>query len=162
MLRQLVAEIRRHGVVPGQRAVIRWGGREPRVLAEIVVPSLAPDAAATRDTRLDGDGVAFSQGGDGGADLRDDAGGLVAEDHGGADDEVADAAVGPVVHVGAADAGVFDGDEDVVGGEGGDGTVFVGYFARFEEDEGGLERWWWLVVISSNMRGVESRVEFEM
>jgi hypothetical protein len=61
----------------------------------------------------------------------------VAEHHGRFDDEVPDGAVLPVVHIAAADAGVFDVDEDVVRGlEGGDGAVFefdgVGAF----EDEG--------------------------
>jgi len=43
----------------------------------------------------------------------------------------------PVVHVRAADAGVVNGDEDVVGGgEGGDGAVFEGEGEGFVEDEG--------------------------
>jgi hypothetical protein len=57
------------------------------------------------------------------------------------EDEGPDAPVLPVVHVGAADAGVVDGDEDVVGGgEGGDGAVFKGEGEGFVEDEGEVLR----------------------
>ena len=40
----------------------------------------------------------------------------MSEYHGVFDDEAADSAFGPVVHVRAADAGLFDCYEDVVGG----------------------------------------------
>lgn len=78
--------------------------------------------------------------GDGGADGGDDARGLVAEGDGGGEDEGADAAALPVVDVGAADAGLRDVDEDVVGGvaEGGDGAVLDGDGLDGGEDEGGV------------------------
>jgi hypothetical protein len=45
--------------------------------------------------------------------------------------------VDPVVHVGTADAGVVDGDEDIVGArEGGLGTFLEGDVAGLVEDEG--------------------------
>jgi hypothetical protein len=59
----------------------------------------------------------------------------VAENHGLLDDEVSDAAVEPVVDVGAADTCVGDTDQDRVrvGLEARDGTIFEG------DDVGGLE-----------------------
>jgi len=61
------------------------------------VPALAGHATATGHARLDRYGVAGLERGDGGADAVDCAGGFVAEDHGGFDDEGADSAVLPVV-----------------------------------------------------------------
>ena len=61
---------------------------------------------------------------------------LVAQHHGVLHDVVADGAVDPVVHVGAADAGVVHGDEDVVGvRELGHGPLCEGYVIGFVEDE---------------------------
>ena len=63
----------------------------------------------------------------------------MAEDHGVVDDKGADAAVDPVVDVGAADAGPFGLDEDVVGGgEFRDRAVFVGEIVDLAKDEGGV------------------------
>lgn len=70
------------------------------------------------------------------------------EHHGRFDDEVADGAVGPVVHVAAADAGEFDVDDDIVGGlQGGDGPVFEFDAVGFLEDEGEV------VVLEMRVRG---------
>jgi hypothetical protein len=69
----------------------------------------------------------------------------VAENHGLLDDEVSDAAVKPVVDVGAADTCVGDADEDRVrvGLEARDGTVFEGDGVGRLEDKGEvLERGW--------------------
>ncbi len=89
------------------------GGRraEAHVLAEVVAARLAEGAGAAADARLDGDALpdleqVVGVAGDGG----DDAGGLVAEDEGGAHGKVAVAAVGVVMQVGPAEAGGDDGD----------------------------------------------------
>lgn len=68
---------------------------------------------------LEGRGV------DGGPDGGDDAGGLVAQGQGLLDEDVAVAVVAEVVQVGAAEAGGLDGDEEVVGGEFGEGAFFL-------------------------------------
>ena len=61
----------------------------------------------------------------------------MAEDHGVFDDEVADRAVGPVVHVAAADSGELDVDDHIVRvGDGGDGAVFEGDGVGLLEHEG--------------------------
>jgi hypothetical protein len=60
-----------------------------------------------------------------GADGCDYAGGFVAETHRCADDEVAIAAVGVVVQVGAAEAGGCDGDLDVGACRGRDGAFLL-------------------------------------
>lgn len=68
----------------------------------------------------------------------------MAEGHGGGEDEGTDAAVLPVVHVGAADAGGGDAEEDVVrGGEGGGGEVLEFDVEGFVEDEARI-LWGWL------------------
>jgi hypothetical protein len=73
----------------------------------------------------------------------------VAEDHGLLDDEMPDAAVQPVVDIGAADAGVGDPDDDRVGVglEGWNRAVFEGDIVGRLEDEGEVLRaafgqWW--------------------
>ena len=124
---ELVAEVCGGGPEAGEGAVVRGGGGEAHVRAEVVVAREAGGAAAAGVAGLEGDAVAGLEGGDGVADGDDGAGGFVAEDHGVPDDEVADCAVDPVVHVGAADAGVVYLDEDIVGGlDGGDGLVDEG------------------------------------
>jgi hypothetical protein len=61
----------------------------------------------------------------------------MAKHHGRLDDEVADGAVHPIVHIAAADAGVFDVDEDVVGRlQGRDGSAFEFDAAGAFEDKG--------------------------
>ena len=73
------------------------------------------------------DPVALFQRSDTGPDLDHGAGSLVTQDHRLVDDEGADPPVGVVVDVGAADAGVVDGHEDVaVGLEGGDRALLEG------------------------------------
>lgn len=46
MLRQLVTEVLGEGVVFGEGAVIRWGGGEAHVFAQVVFACLAGLAAA--------------------------------------------------------------------------------------------------------------------
>lgn len=66
----------------------------------------------------------------------------MAEYHGRFDDKVSNAAFDPVVHVGAADAGPFGLDDDIVrGGEFGDGAVFVDNLSWGLENEGGILLW---------------------
>lgn len=96
---QLVAEVLRGGPEAGQGAVDGRGGGELHLGAEVVLAGQAAGAAAAGVARLDGDAVADLEGGDGVADLGDDAGGLVAQDHGLGQGELADAAMLPVVHV---------------------------------------------------------------
>lgn len=99
--------------------------------------SQAVGAATARVSGLESDAVADLEVRDLGADLDDGTGGLVAEDHGVLDDEVANGAVNPVVHVGAADARVVYGDEDIVGGaELGLGALSEGDIVGLVEDEG--------------------------
>lgn len=59
----------------------------------------AARAAAARDAGLHGDFVAWLQSSNGRSDGMNNSCRLVAEHHGGLDDEVADAAVGPVVYL---------------------------------------------------------------
>jgi hypothetical protein len=73
----------------------------------------------------------------------------VAENHGLLDDEMSDAAVEPIVDVGAADARVGDADENRVrvGLEARDGAIFEGDGVGRLEDKGEvLERGWALEV----------------
>lgn len=132
-LGQLVAEVLGHAVVFRQRAVVGRRRCKRHVGTEVVHALLAAHAAPTGDAGLERDRVADFERLYCIADAVYDAGGLVAEDHGGLDDELADFAVCPVVYIGAADAGEFDLDEDIVGGfQGWDGSVFesdaVGFF----------------------------------
>lgn len=96
---QLVAEVLGGGPEAGQGAVDGGRGGELHLGAEVVPAGQAAGAAAARVARLDGDAVADLEGGDGVADLGDDAGGLVAQDHGLGQGELADAAMLPVVDV---------------------------------------------------------------
>lgn len=66
------------------------------------------------------------EGGDVGADGRDDAGGLVAQGQRLADQDVAVAEVGVVVQVAAAEAGAGDADLEFVGGGAGEVAGFLG------------------------------------
>lgn len=136
---ELVAEVLRQLVVPCQSPIIRRRSRKPHIDTQIIVPLLTPIAPPTRDSRFHAHAVAGFEARDGLTDLGYDSGAFVAQDHGGFDDEGADGAVGPVVHVGAADAGVFYIDQDFVGvGEGWDGAVFEGDGEGFLEDKGGV------------------------
>lgn len=99
VLRQLVAVVLGQSVVPSQCAVVGGCGGEGHVRAEVVLALLAPHAAAAGDAGLHRHAVTDLEGCDFVADFLDDAGGLVAEDHGLLDDEVADPAFDPVVHI---------------------------------------------------------------
>ena len=122
--------------------------------AEVVGAGFAAGAAAAGHAGFEGHAVADPERRYCRADAGDCAGGFVAEDHGGGEDEAADGAVRPVVYLGergwglavvwgglcgggretgeeggryiaAADTGPIDVDEDVVVGlEFGDGSVF--------------------------------------
>jgi hypothetical protein len=82
-----------------------------------------------------------------------DARGLVAQHHGLLNNKVPDAALDPVVHIGAANAGPFGLYEDVVrGGELGDRAIFVCYFVGGLEYEGGV-LWWLLVRVNMRIAG---------
>ncbi|KAB8437376.1 hypothetical protein FH972_025055 [Carpinus fangiana] len=113
---QLLAEVGRQRVVAAQGAVHRRRRRELHVLAQVVSAFFAAGAAPARDTRLHGDA-----------------------DHGLFDDEGADAAVRPVVHVGAADAGEAHVDQHIVGRrELGQFAVDDGDVIGLVEEEGGV------------------------
>ena len=99
VLRQLVAVVLRQGVVPGQRAVVGRCGGEGHVRAEVVLALLAPHAAAAGDAGLHRHAVTDLEGCDFVANFLDDAGGLVAENHGLLNDKVADPAFDPVVDI---------------------------------------------------------------
>lgn len=134
---ELVAEVGRGAPQAGKGAVDRGRGGEAHLRAEVVVAGAAVVAAAAGVSGLEGDAVTGLKVVDVGADLDDGAGGLVAEDHGLAQDKGADGAVEPVVDVGAADAGVVHGDEDIVGGlEGGLGDLGVADILGLVEEEG--------------------------
>ena len=136
-LGELVAEVGGGGPEAGQGAVIGGSGGELHVRAEVVVARKALDAAAAGVAGLESDAVADGEGLDGVADGNDGAGRLVAEDHGVLHDEVADGAVEPVVDIGTADAGVVDGDEDVMGVlDLGDGLVLEADVEGLVENEG--------------------------
>lgn len=134
---ELDAKVFGEDVVLGEGTVVWGGGGKLHVDAEVVVSFLAALAETAGDSGLEGDTVTNLEVLDGWADLGDDAGGFVAEDHGGAEDKGADGAVGAVVDIGAADAGLLDLDEDVGGvDEGGDWAVFVGDVVDGLEDKG--------------------------
>lgn len=150
---QLVAEVGGRGPEAGQGAVVGGRGGEAHLGAQVVVAAEAGGAAAAGVAGLEGDAVAGLEGRHGGAGAHDGAGGLVAEDHGGAHDEVADAALLPVVHVGPADARVVHGHEDfVLALEGRDRAVDEGDIVGLVEDEGEvlLGVIWWLEGIVSD------------
>lgn len=112
---QLVAEVGGGGPEARQGAVVGRGGGEAHLGTEVVVAREAGLAAAAGVAGLEGDAVAFAQSGYRLAHGHDGARTLVAQHHGVFDDKVANGAVVPVVHVGAADARVVYGYEDVMG-----------------------------------------------
>lgn len=137
LLGELVAEVLGGGVEAAESSVVGRGGGEAHVGAEVVVAAQARFAVAAGGSGLDGDAVAELEGGDSGADLGDCAGGFVTEAHGGFEDEGANGAMLPVVHIGSADAGEGDGDEDGAGvSEGGDWALLIGDGERRVQDEG--------------------------
>jgi hypothetical protein len=98
----------------------------------VVVAAFAVPTAAARDARFERDPVTGFECGDVLTDLDDVAGALVTEDERLFDDVVADAAVFVVVDVGATDADVSHGDEDLVGVGGWTGTVVKLELVRFD------------------------------
>lgn len=102
------------------REGLRAGG-EAHVFAEVVAALGAVGAVVAHDAGLDGDALADDEVLDTGPDGGDDARGLVAEDEGCLEGEVAVAAVEVVVHcmwMGRAGRGERGGDKRL-GGEGG-------------------------------------------
>lgn len=94
---EMDAEVFGEDIVLCECAVVGRGRGEPHVGAEVVGAGFAERAETTRDAWLEGDAVAGFEDGGGGADGDNGAGGFVAEDHGGFEDEVGDVAVLPVV-----------------------------------------------------------------
>lgn len=129
---QLVDEARRVGddLLQGALGVGEGlgGTAEGHGAADVVAALAAQLARLAREADLEGDVVAGLQQvrlSHSGADGRDDAGRLVAQGQGLFDEDVAVAVVAEVVQVGTAEAGGLDGDEDVVGGEIGEGSFFL-------------------------------------
>lgn len=104
-------------------------GAEVHAPADVVAAGLAIGAVLTGQADLEGDAVADLDAIGVGADGGDGAGGLVAEGHGLADEDVAVAVVAVVVQVGAAEPRGLHGDLDLAGrgrveGAGLDAEVF--------------------------------------
>lgn len=114
MARDWVDVVRRNDVVLLQRPVMRRRRSKDSVCAEIVSSRAAKVTPPAGYTRLDGHAVADLHIPHSATRLDDDARTLVAEDDWGLEDEVADAATLPVVHVTAANASLLDVDADVV------------------------------------------------
>src|SRR5207248_11400017 len=108
------------------------------VRTQIIFPLFTPYTSPTRYAGLHCDTVALFEGGDFFSDIDHDASGLVAKNHWLFNDEVSDAAMEPVMHIRAANAGVSDADKDViwVGGKGRDGPVLKGDSVGRLKDEG--------------------------
>jgi hypothetical protein len=102
----------------GEAAVHGRGGPELHARVHVVVALLDGAGARIRDARLHHDAVADGQVRDALADLEHGAGALVTEDHRRLDDERADLPVGPVVHVGGADADGVHRDAHLAGAGG--------------------------------------------
>lgn len=96
---QLIAEVCVVNDKVGQGAIDRWGGGKFDKRAEVVAALFAGVAGTARDTRLDGNAVALLEARDVVGHKAHDARALVAEDHGLLDNEVADAALSPVVYI---------------------------------------------------------------
>lgn len=101
------------------------GRAELHLRADVVAALFAEAALAAGEADFEGDSVADFEGCYFGADGCDCASGFVAETHWRAHDEVAIAAVGVVVQVGAAEASGCDGDLDVCACWGRDGAFFL-------------------------------------
>lgn len=86
------------------------GGAEAHGFAEVVSALLAVPTRVAHDAALYSDALADTEVGDAGADGGDDTCGLMAEDEGRLDAEVAVAAMGKVVEVGAAETSRAYGD----------------------------------------------------
>lgn len=99
--------------IPLQRPVVRIDTGEAHLVAQVVLARAAQKTRVARHAGLDGDPVAGREPRDPVAAPDDHAGALVAEDGVAGDDERADAARLPEVHVGAADARRLDVHEDL-------------------------------------------------
>lgn len=134
---KLEAEVGGGGPESSQGAVVGRGSGEAHLGAQVVAAGQAVLAAAAGVAGLEGDAVASLEGLHGVTNLDDGTSGLVAKDHGVLDDKVANGTVLPVVDVGAADTGVVDGDENIVGvGELGDGALSELDVVGLVENEG--------------------------
>jgi hypothetical protein len=99
---------------------------KPHLLANIIPPLLTPRALLARNADFECDFVTDLEIRYGGADGGDDAGGLMAEGQGLADEDVAVAVVGVVVQVAAAEAGGGDADLELFRGGWGEVAGFLG------------------------------------
>lgn len=134
-------------------------GAEAHLLAEVVPPLQAQIALAAIHAALDGDAHADLQAGlgprarrgrmhvgggsgagEGRAERGDDTGGLVAEDEGRLEREVAVAAVGEIVEVGAAEGGVSD-EDGCLAGSWGPECSLLDAEVRGTVADGGGGRW---------------------
>lgn len=133
IFRQLMTHLRRMVGELHQRPVEMrkhlCAASELHLGADVVPACAAEDALPAGKADFQRDTVAYLERGDVGAEGCDCAGGFVAEAHGFADDEVAIAAVGVVVEVGAAEAGCADGDLDFCAGGRGEVSGFL-FFVR--------------------------------
>lgn len=100
---------------------------------------LALEAVPAGHSRFESDTIAWNERCHVRTDFGHCAGGFVAQDHGGLDDEVPDTSRVPVMDIGAADSCVVDAYDDISGVlEFGDRAVFVRDFVGLMEDEGGI------------------------
>lgn len=136
VLRKLIAKVLRESVVPCQRAVIRRSGRKGHSRTKVVFALETPHAPPAGNAGLHCDAVANFQRRDLVAYGSDDACRFVAEHHGRLYDEVSNAAMHPVVHVGAADTGPSRLDEHIVWRlQLWDRPILVGEAVRFFKNE---------------------------
>lgn len=83
----------------------------------VVLSTLAIRTSHTRLSRFQRNSVSRLQRRDLLSDRVDDTGGFVAQDHGFTEHKVSDSSVVQVVHVGTADTGRLDFDEDILGSD---------------------------------------------
>ncbi|CDZ92175.1 conserved hypothetical protein [Rhodococcus ruber] len=131
-----MGEFRPDGDVVAEGAVDGWGGVEPHVRAEVVATAPGFLGGRVGSLRLDRHALPDPFGGDAGTDRGDRAGGLVAEDERGLDDEFTDAALAVVVRVRSAHADRGDPDEHVAGCGFGDRALAHLDPSGFDQDGG--------------------------
>ena len=137
MLRELIAKVLWRNIETAKRTIVWWGGGEAHVRAKVVMSAQASFAVAARGSWLNSNLISDLQLVALLSNRGDYARGLVAETHRRLEDECADCAVNPVVHVRTADAGELDGDLDIaVVGDLGNWTLFEGYVVWLVEDDG--------------------------
>lgn len=124
-----------------QRALEVWealaAAAEAQIFADVVAALVAASAGSARQADFESDLVADFEVCDAGADGGDDAGALVAERQGLADEDVAIAVVGVVVQVAAAEAGGGNADLEFVGFGLGEGAGLL----RFKDVLDSVPEW---------------------